>query len=399
VRVNRYNYPSQFPNGIGTLISDMEQMILKGNYILTEEVAAFERAFAQYLNTAFAKGVNSGTDALAVTFAALGLQPGEEVITQANTFNGTVAAILMVGATPVLVDADEHSYLMDVEQIESVITSRTRAIVPVHLYGKPTPMEPILSIASKYGLFVVEDAAQAHGAKWNGRAVGRFGVAGCFSFHPSKNLAAAGDGGIIVTSDEKLARAIDEVRSFGQRGQNNHVRPGFNSKLDALQARVLQEKLPHLDGWNQERRRIADEYRDRLGGLPLVFQVQTKGEEHVYHLFQIRTSQRDALLQHLVSTGVDAVIRYPQPIHLQASFARFAWRAGQFPQAEALSKELLCLPLRPDLTESEISYVCNSVRDFFATSVMRYGPADVTHSINAPKIECAMPECADAHLD
>jgi dTDP-4-amino-4,6-dideoxygalactose transaminase len=364
MNVARYNYPAQFPD-FEELMSDLRQMILTGRYILTNEVDAFEKAFANLHETRFGRGVNTGTDALAIAFAALGVRAGDEIITQANTFNATVAAIRLIGAVPVLVDADEQTFLIDRRQIESVLTSRTRAIVPVHLYGKPTPMKSILAVAEKHGVAVVEDAAQAHGARIDGRRVGSFGAAGCFSFHPSKNLAAAGDGGAIVTNDETLAERIYEIRSLGQRGQNHHVQAGFNTKLDSIQARVLYAKLPYLDCWNKDRRKVAAMYRERLQDLPLTFQSESAREEHVYHLFQVRSIHRDALLKHLLAAGIDAVIRYPQPIHLQPAFGEFAWRPGQFPVAERLARELLSLPIRPDLQTSEIDYVCEKVREFF----------------------------------
>lgn len=226
-------------------------------------------------------------------------------------------------------------------------------------------MNPILQVASRHGIRVVEDAAQSHGARLCHQMTGAFGVAGCYSFHPSKNLAAAGDGGMIVTNDAALAQAIDEVRSLGQRGQNHHVRPGFNTKLDSLQARILQEKLPFLTEWNAQRRTVAAAYRAGLAELPLQFQAESPDEEHVYHLFQIRSPRRDSLLKHLLAAGVDAVVRYPQPVHLQPAFARFDWRIGQFPVSEALAGELLCLPIRPDLSSEQIAHVCRAVREFF----------------------------------
>jgi dTDP-4-amino-4,6-dideoxygalactose transaminase len=237
--------------------------------------------------------------------------------------------------------------------------------MPVHLYGKPTPMQSLVATAEQHSLHIVEDACQAHGAAINGRRVGTFGHIGCFSFHPSKNLAAAGDAGAVVTSDALLDERMRCQRELGQAGQNHHVMLGLNSKLDAIQARVLSWKLPHLDRWNASRRQVAAAYREQLAGLPLRFQSDGPGEDHVYHLFQVRTDRRDELLRHLTSNGVDAVVRYPEPIHLQEAFAEGGWRPGQFPVAEALAKELLCLPIRPHMTTSEITFVCDRVREFF----------------------------------
>ncbi len=365
MRVSRYNYAYQFGTEIDAIMAKLRLMLFDGDYILTEEVAEFERAFANFTNTRFAFGVNTGTDALIIALMALGVGPGDEVITQANTFHATVAAVRLSGATPVLVDAHEESFLIDNSQVEAAITPRTRVVLPVHLYGKATPMDELLFLARKRSLLVVEDAAQAHGARIGSQMVGSIGNVGCFSFHPSKNLAAAGDGGAICTNTSALADRIEELRSLGQRGQNNHVCLGLNSKLDAIQALVLHAKLSKLEHWNMRRRELARMYRERLSGLPLMFQASSKEEEHVYHLFQIRTKPRDALLSHLAEADVDAVVRYPTPIHLQPAFADCGWRCGQFPVAEKLAAELLCLPIRPDLTVDEVDYVSECVRAFF----------------------------------
>jgi dTDP-4-amino-4,6-dideoxygalactose transaminase len=315
--------------------------------------------------------VNSGTDALTIALMALGVGPGDEVITQANTFHATVAAIRLAGAAPVLVDADAGSFLIDEHQAASAVTSRTRAIIPVHLYGKPTPMRGLLGLAERTGIAIVEDGAQAHGARIDGRAVGTFGAIGCFSFHPSKNLAAAGDAGALVTDSDELHARIGPLRELGQRGQNNHVVLGLNSKIDAIQARVLSHKLPFLEAWNRARREIAGWYGERLASFPLSFQRTDHGEVHVFHLFQVRTAARDPLLEHLRARGVDAVVRYPTPIHLQPAFAGCGWRPGQFPVAERLARELLCLPIRPDLTRAEVDYVCDCMAGFFTQRRMQ----------------------------
>ncbi len=340
-------------------------MLVNGHYILSEEVVAFERAFGAYLEVAHVRGVNSGTDALMLALLALGVGPGDEVVTQANTFHATVAAIRLVGATPVLVDVDETTFLIDDAWLGAAMTTRTRVLMPVHLFGQPTPMTPILALADTHQLAVVEDAAQAHGAKLNGRRVGSFGTAACFSFHPSKNLAGAGDGGAVVTNRAELAVALEHRRALGQAAQNHHVTIGLNSKLDAIQAKILHYKLAFLDAWNASRRLIAARYRDQLSHLPLQFQGEVPGSEPVFHLFQIRTDRRDALLEHLRASGVDAIVRYPTPIHLQPAFADCGWRKGQFPIAERLAGELLCLPLRPDMSMGEVDYVTEVVDAFF----------------------------------
>ena len=362
----RYNYKSQFAGQVEALLADLEAMLLDGRYILTAEVRAFEEAFAWFNGSRYARGVNSGTDALVIGLMALGVGRGDEVITHANTFHATVAAIDLVGATPVLVDADEHTYLMDTTQIQAAMTRRTRVVIPVHLFGKPTPMLNLLQLCNDADVALMEDAAQAHGAVIHGRRVGTFGRFGCFSFHPSKNLAAAGDAGALVSEDAALIGRVDQLRALGQAGQNEHVVVGLNSKLDALQARILSCKLGHLDEWNRARARAAEWYRAALADLPVSFQATSPDETHVYHLFQVRTRRRDSLLRYLHSRSVDAVVRYPVPIPLQPAFERWGWRRGQFPVAEQLASELLCLPIRPDMEQAEVDFVSGCVRTFFA---------------------------------
>lgn len=331
--MSRYNYRQQFGASPGQLLSELESMLLEGNYVLGKAVSDFESDFASYCDCKYAKGVNTGTDALVITLRALGIGPGDKVIAPANTFHATVAAIELAGAVPVLVDAKADSYLIDEEQVDALLDGQVRAIIAVHLFGKPVPMLSLLQTAARKNLQVIEDAAQAHGASIHGRRVGSFGAAGCFSFHPSKNLAAAGDAGAIVTNDSELAKTLDMQRCLGQHRQNEHVLVGLNSKLDAIQARVLSWKLPSLDSWNASRTRIAERYRAELRDLPLFFQAHNEDEVHVYHLFQIRTQHRDALLSSLQARGIDAVIRYPTPIHLQPAFQKWGWRKGDYPVA------------------------------------------------------------------
>ena len=366
MRVSRYNYGAQFPAGVDDLVQRFRTVLLRGDYVPSVDGKRFEEAFARFNGVAHARAVGSGTDALILTMRALGIGTGDEVITQANTFHATVAAIVAVGATPVLVDADKESYLIDQDQVSACVTPRTRAIIVVHLYGKPTPMSALIAEATRRGILVIEDAAQAHGAMIEGRFVGSFGVAGCFSFHPSKNLAAAGDGGCITMDDAMLAEQIEAYRTHGQLVQHEHTVIGFNSKLDALQALVLEEKLPSLLQWNESRRALARAYREELRDLPVGFQRWDENELHAYHLFVMRTTRRDALLEYLQQNGIDAVVRYPVPIHLQPAFAGFGWKPGAFPIAEALARELLCLPLRPDLQPEERRYVVEHVRDFLS---------------------------------
>jgi dTDP-4-amino-4,6-dideoxygalactose transaminase len=365
MRVGRYNHRAQFGDDPTALFDEIRDMVLAGRYILSAEVSRFESELAAFVGVAHAGGVNTGTDALILALRACGVTADAEVITQANTFHATVAAIRLCGARPVLVDVDERGFSMDVRALASAVNARTGAIVPVHLYGKPAPMNAVVAIAQPGEIAIIEDAAQALGASIHGRPVGTFGAAACFSFHPSKNLSAAGDGGAIVTNDHGVDRRVRVLRDLGQDGQNHHIAVGLNSKLDAIQAVVLRHKLPRLAEWNKRRRTIAAWYRERLADLPLGFQEIEPAEEHVYHLFQLRTERRDALLSHLRASGVDAVVRYPTPIHLQPAFADLGWRRGQFPVAERLAEELLCLPMRPDLDADDVDYVADAVRAFF----------------------------------
>jgi dTDP-4-amino-4,6-dideoxygalactose transaminase len=368
MKVQRYDYASQFEH-FQEFMAELSAMIRNGHYVLSKEVEQFETDFALYLQCSFVSAVNTGTDALTCALKVLDIRAGDEVITQANTFNATVAAICLVGAKPILVDVDENTFLMDTQSALAQVNSKTQVFLPVHLYGKVTPMHELLLACEKHALHLVEDAAQAHGACVAGQRVGTFGILGCFSFHPSKNLAAAGDGGAICTNRADLKKRLDAIRALGQIGQNNHVYLGYNSKLDSIQAKALSWKLPKLDEWNEKRRDVARIYREQLAHLPLRFQAWDGKEEHVFHLFAVRTDRRNQLLEHLQANGVDAVVRYPTPIHLQPAFSDFGWRKGQFPVAEALASELLCLPIRPNLTQSEIDYVCASVTSFFKGNI------------------------------
>lgn len=368
--VPRYNYRAQFDD-IGHVVAEMHDCLLEGRCVLSSDVTSFEEEFAQYIGTRHALGVNSGTDALMLTLAALGIGPGDEVITVANTFHATVLPIVRVGARPVLVDCGASDYLMDPDQVRAAISERTKAMIVVHLFGGVVQLQPYLDLVERHGLHLVEDCCQAHGARWNGRRVGSVGTAGCFSFHPSKNLAAAGDCGMITTDDDQLAWRLARLRHLGQDGQNSHVALGWNSKLDALQAVVLRHKLPRLDEWNALRGRVAARYQAHLDDLPVGFQILEEGGDHVYHLFQVRTPWRDPLLEHLCSTGIDAVVRYPTPVHRQPAFLDLGYGPGAFPNAEMQANETLCLPIRPDLEEDDVAYVCEAVRSFHRAHAAR----------------------------
>ena len=368
MKVARYDFAAQFAPIIDEVSETFRDALLDGRYGLNDEVAAFEREFAAMTDVAYGCGVNTGTDALLLALMALGIGRGDEVIAHANTFHATVAAIVLSGASPVLVDADPSSFLIDMEQVQPAIGPRTKAIIPAHLYGKMTALDPLLAIAQQHGIAVIEDAAQAHGAMDQRQfRAGSRGLLGCFSFHSSKNLSAAGDGGIVLTDDPELADQLRCMRSLGQASQNNHVRVGLNSKLHALQAIVLRAKLPYLDEWNARRRHIAAAYRAGLADSPVRFQAEDTGEEHVFHLFQVRVPARDALLTHLRRAGIDAVVRYPVPVHQQPCFSSCPWRVRHLPVAEELAKTLLCLPLHPTMTTEHVDYVVAQVTEFFAS--------------------------------
>lgn len=365
VAVARGNSRFEFARILTPVMSEIEAALRSGDTILSPDVHRFERAFADYIGCDHALGVNSGTDALVLALEAVGVGPGDEVITVANTFHATVLAIARTGATPVLVDARSDDFLMDVDAVDAAVTERTKAVVAVHLYGLPLELSPVVDLCERRGLHLVEDCAQAVGARSGGRRVGSIGAVGCFSFHPSKNLGAAGDAGMVTTNDAEIAERVRSRRYFGQRERKVHSELGYNSKLDAIQAIVLYHKLPLLDEWNGLRRERAERYRSRLAGSPLTFQAPA--DQHVYHLFQVNTSERDALMNHLVHRGVDAVVRYPRPIHLQPAFAALGYRAGAFPVAERLADTLLCLPIRPDLGDREMDTVVRAVHEFFGS--------------------------------
>jgi dTDP-4-amino-4,6-dideoxygalactose transaminase len=366
MHVERYDYRAQFGDDLPAILSDIESCLVTGHYGADRDVARFEEEFGEYLGGAYVAGVNTGTDALLLAMWAMGVGPGDEVILPANTFHASALAVVRAGAQPVLVDADPDTYLIDLDQAEAAVTSRTRVILPVHLYGKAVDMARVRSIAAGCGALVLEDAAQAHGAvDRNGNVAGVVGDAGCFSFHPSKNLAAAGDAGAVVSRDADLIADVKVRRGLGQHTQNDHRLLGMNSKMSALQAIVLRRKLRHLAEGNKRRAILAERYRKMLAPLPLRTQLVDDDETHVYHLFTVRSAERDRLLKHLRDDGIDAVIRYPVPIHRQAAFTEFDWAQGSFPVSEALSQELLCLPLHPALSDEALDYVEQSVRRFY----------------------------------
>ena len=328
-------------------------------FVLGDCVARFEAGFAAYCGTRHAVAVSSGTAALHLALAAIDTGPGDEVITVPMTFVATVAAIVYAGATPVFVDIDPETGTMNPAAVEAAITRRTKAILPVHLHGRLADMAALGAIARRHGLALIEDAAQAHGAERDGRRAGAFGAMGCFSFYPGKNLGACGEGGAVTTDDDVLADLLRCLRDWGQIGKYNHVRHGFNYRMDGVQGAALGVKLPHLDGWNAARRRVAGAYDRGLAGdvrrpLPV-------GPDHAAHVYAIRAGDRDALQAGLAQAGIQTGIHYPRPVHLQPAYARLGHRRGDFPASEAFADETLSLPLYPELKPADVSAIIAGV--------------------------------------
>ncbi len=339
----------------------------RGDFVLGGGVTEFERTFADYCGVRHVIGVDSGYSALELIVRAYGIGPGDEVITVANTFIATTLAISNAGATPVLVDIDPETYNIDPAKIEAAITPRTRAIMPVHLYGQPVDMDPILAIARRRGLYVFEDAAQAAGARYKGRMIGGLADAAGFSFYPGKNLGAYGDGGAVATNSDEIAEKVRLLRNIGQKVKYYHEVKGFNHRLDTMQAAVLNVKLPHLDSWNANRRRAAATYNDLLRDLPLVTPTTADDVEHIFHLYVVRTAHREALMEHLKSRGVASGLHYPIPVHLQPAYSELGYKAGDFPVTEAYAETILSLPIYPELDDDKVAYVVDAIRDFFET--------------------------------
>jgi dTDP-4-amino-4,6-dideoxygalactose transaminase len=344
------------------LLAAVDRVLSCGDFILGEELEAFEAEFAAYCGVRFATGVASGTDALVLALRALGVGPGHEVVTVPNSFVATAAAIALAGARPVFVDVRDD-YNLDPEKLESAISPRTRAILPVHLTGRPADMDAIQRIADAHNLPVVEDAAQAVGAKYKGRRVGSWGRIACFSLHPLKNLSACGDGGVVTTSDESIYRYLVQARNHGLRDRDSCGFWGMNSRLDTLHAAVLRVKLKYLDGWIEARRANARSYREQLADV--VHVPDERSDEYaVYHTFVIQAERRDELQQHLRRAGVETKVHYPVPIHLQEAARGLGYRRGDFPTAERQAARILSLPVYPGLTEEQLAVVASSIREF-----------------------------------
>lgn len=331
-------------------------------FTLGSEVTEFEREFAAYCQGEFGIGVNSGTSALHIALLAAGIGPGDEVITVPFTFVASVAAIHYSGARTVFVDIDPKSFTMDPARVEAAITDRTRAIMPVHLYGQTADMEPILEIARRRGLVVIEDAAQAHGAEYKGRRAGSLGHMGCFSFYPGKNLGAYGEGGMVVTSDPQYARTLRMLRDWGAEKKYHHVLKGYNYRLEGIQGAVLRVKLRHLEAWTEARRAAAGRYDDLLTGSGIPTPTQMPYARHVYHVYAIRTRERQRWHEVLQAGGIQTGIHYPIPVHLLPAYEDLGYKRGDFPHSEQAADEVLSLPMYAELTESQAGVVAAAVR-------------------------------------
>jgi dTDP-4-amino-4,6-dideoxygalactose transaminase len=333
-----------------------------GRFVLGDEGAAFETEFSSYVGAKYGIGVNSGSDALFLALKALGIDKNSEVITVSHTFVSTVDSIARCGATPVFVDVEPDTYCIDTAKIEEKITERTKAILPVHLYGHPAHLDEVLKIATHYDLSIVEDACQAHGAEYKGKRVGSFGDVACFSFYPAKNLGACGDGGMVTTNESSLAERIKLLRNYGQSRKYHHDLVGINSRLDELQAAILRVKLSRLDEWIETRRRLAELYKELLEHADVVLPFENTYAKHAYHLFVVRLAERDKCQRLLQKKGIQTLIHYPIPVHKQKAYTGFE-SAKDLSVTEVICNEILSLPLYPSLTDEEVTYIVQETKD------------------------------------
>lgn len=350
----------------GEITAAVAQVIKSGHFILGPNVAEFEKEVAAYCGTKYAVGVASGTDALLLALKACGIKEGDEVITSPFTFIATAEVIASCGATPVFADIEPNSFTINPAEIEKKITKKTRAIIPVHLYGHACQMDQIMALAKKHSLKVIEDCAQAIGTKYKNKFVGSFGDAGAFSFFPTKNLGGFGDGGIITTNEQHIAEELKVLRNHGSRKTYHHDLIGYNSRLDEIQAAVLRIKLRHLESYAEARRKNADFYYKNLKNIKqLVLPSEAENTHHIYNQFTIKVSDRERLHEHLKSKGIGSMIYYPISLHQQNAFAPLGYKTGDFPQSEAIQNQVLSLPIYPEITEAELQEVCFAIRDFY----------------------------------
>jgi dTDP-4-amino-4,6-dideoxygalactose transaminase len=340
----------------------ISKVLESSEFVLGSEVATFEHEFAAYCGTSECIALNSGTSALHLALLAAGVGPGDEVITVPFTFVASVAAVLYAGARPVMVDIDPRSFTLDPAAIEAAITPRTRAILPVHLYGQPADMDPIMDVARRHKLVVIEDAAQAHGAKYKGRPVGSIGDIACFSFYPTKNLGAYGEGGAVTTSNTEYASKVRVLRDWGQDRKYHHVVRGYNYRMEGLQGAILRVKLRHLEQWTEARRGIASQYNLLLADCGVEQPVEMPWARHVYHVYTLRTDERDGLQAALAADGIQTAIHYAEPAHLQPAYADLGYGRGAFPHSEAAAQRVLSLPIYPELSPEAVTAVARAVK-------------------------------------
>ena len=343
---------------------DFDEVFASSAFCLGPQVDAFEREIAEFLGVAHAIGVNSGTSALHLAMVAANIGPGDEVLVPAHTFIATVWGVIYVGATPVLCDVDASTATIDIEDAERRVTSRTRAIIPVHLYGQPAEMDRVADVSRRHNLIVVEDAAQSIGAHWGGRSIGTLGSIGCFSFYPGKNLGAAGEGGLVVTDDAKTAARLRSLRHHGEGERYVHAEIGFNYRMDGLQAVVLRHKLRLLETWTEHRRALARRFQTTLSGLPIDVPA-IHHQDHVWHLFVVRTPQRDRLREYLSGAGIETGLHYPVPLHRQPCLQHLALDRDDYPRAEGWANEGLSLPLFYGMTNNQVDQTAGKIREFF----------------------------------
>ncbi len=365
MQVNFVDLKAQYQTIKPEVDKAIENVILNTAFILGKAVSEFEEKFASYCQVKHAIGINSGTSALIMAMKALEIGKGDEVITTPNTFIATAEAISYAGATPVFVDMEEKSYNLDPIKLEKAIIGKTKAIIPVHLYGQPADLDPILQLAEKKGIPVIEDAAQAHGAEYKGKRTGGLATVGCFSFYPGKNLGAYGEGGAVTTNSDEIAQKIRMLRDHGSPKKFYHEYIGNNCRLEGIQGAVLSVKLNHLDGWNNARRKNADLYRKYLGGTNVKVPEEMPYAKHVYHVFCVRVKEREKLIDFLKGRGIFTNIHYPIPIHLQNAYSFLGYKKGSFPVTEGCMGEILSLPMFPELTEEQIKYTTDCIKEFY----------------------------------
>ena len=365
MKVDVFSLKEQYENIKDEIKGPMEKVMTSGGFILGEDVKLFEQEFPDYCGVKHGVGVNSGTDALFLACLACGIGKGDEVIVMPYTYIATALGISMAGARPVFVDIEEKTYNIDVSKIEKAITEKTKAILPVHLYGHPVDMDPLMEIAKKHNLKVIEDCAQAHGALYKDKKVGSFGDVACFSFYPTKNLGTFGDGGMVVTNSEEIKERLLLLRDYGRKGRYEHILKGYNSRLDTLQAAILRVKLKHLDEWNEKRRKNAHLYAKlfKENNIDLVLPNESDYAKHVYHLYPVRVKDRKSVMEKLAEKGIRTLMHYPIPIHLQDAYKDLGHKKGDFLISEKCCEEILSLPMYPELPEEEIKYVVASFRE------------------------------------